>query len=571
MTEARLTDDSPQAWFAEFRRQSFDPDALGSLRWHKELTGGLSEARVILCLCATDSDTKSQPLVLKWGPLDQILKGAMARRDLAKERGLRQQDQLRILEARGASHVAIRRAPGDGRFYGILASPYAMSLNPRNGNRISDYEEFIQDVYVDRQSVTDEGLFDRLSDTIQVLAPKMAQPPGEHYLVDVPGISGIERKYAIALRVLSARGTLPPWMPPLGTWIIDRLGTVLAYNDVRAIHGDPRFANVVLDRQSNEITLIDYEEGESGHVFSDLARFEVEVVFRTTRPGRPRIEEIRSRARILYGLAEAMPSDPPALRVGGIWRTVRDQHIAELAQADTFTQYSTFILYELLRRVSYHEKGRSLDDVGGSLEEIVTTLRVVADATVARALSVTQWRNTSVKDLNSLLALAGVDISAWGAGQSKTVAHLLSELRNGDCQLIVDGDGLARQVRNVWVDVYCTVGDARRHLVEREQVFDDGRSRARDLPASLGEKCIGDEEPTDAAQRALSEELGIASPLTIAPAPARENPLGTASYPGLRTVYDSHWFTAELDPADYRAEGYIEEQRDKRTTFEWED
>lgn len=159
---------------------------------------------------------------------------------------------------------------------------------------------------------------------------------------------------------------------------------------------------------------------------------------------------------------------------------------------------------------------------------------------------------------------------SWGKGGAKTLDHLAAEIRDGDSELFIDGDSLARRVRNVWVDVFVVSGTGRHHLVERRQVFYDGRTRERNLPASIGEKCKIQEDPAAAAQRGLAEELGIEKPLSLVQAESRENPVGEPSYPGLRTVYDTYWFIAEIDPKDYKPEGYVEEQPDKRTYFEWE-
>ena len=168
------------------------------------------------------------------------------------------------------------------------------------------------------------------------------------------------------------------------------------------------------------------------------------------------------------------------------------------------------------------------------------------------------------------LARFGVETSDWGRGDTKTVDHLLEEMRNGDSELIVDGTDLTRRVRHVWVDVFATVQDERRHLVERRQVFNDGRVRERVLPTSIGEKCKVGENPAEAARRGIVEELAIAAPIKLIVGMDRQNPIGPPSYPTLRTVYDTYWFVAELDISDFKPEGYVEIQPDKRTYFEWE-
>lgn len=180
-------------------------------------------------------------------------------------------------------------------------------------------------------------------------------------------------------------------------------------------------------------------------------------------------------------------------------------------------------------------------------------------------------RGATEAQLAAALESWGVDLTRWGRGDAKTLGHLHEELSSDDCDLSIDEAGLLRRVRNVWVDVHVDDEGVRRHLVERCQVFMDGRSRVRGIPASLGEKVRTGEDPRRAAERGLREELRLTpSAYALATAPRRENPADARSYPGLRSVYETHWFAAELDHGAYRADGYVEEQADKRTYFEWE-
>lgn len=181
---------------------------------------------------------------------------------------------------------------------------------------------------------------------------------------------------------------------------------------------------------------------------------------------------------------------------------------------------------------------------------------------------------TTEADLEALLSQHGVDWSAWGTGDSKTVRHLLRELTTGSCVLTTDSEGLVRTVRNVWVEVFADVDDTRMHLVEVRQRFRDGRVRERQLPASLGEKCNQGESPIEAARRCLEEELGILVPRSLQPmaAPAAGGgPVtdGKTSYPSLRSRFESYWYIAEIDNSDFNPDGYIESQWDKETFFVW--
>ena len=111
------------------------------------------------------------------------------------------------------------------------------------------------------------------------------------------------------------------------------------------------------------------------------------------------------------------------------------------------------------------------------------------------------------------------------------------------------------------------------HLVEDRQVFMDGRVRRRGLDA-LAEKFKPGEDPTEAARRALEEELGL-SPrvvelLHFSEGSRTEKVEASPSYPGLTSVYRTTHFTVTLPLEAYKSDGYVEHQADKCTYFLWQ-
>lgn len=176
----------------------------------------------------------------------------------------------------------------------------------------------------------------------------------------------------------------------------------------------------------------------------------------------------------------------------------------------------------------------------------------------------------TVDKLAELLLDGGIDTSAWGTGSAKTIAHLHEEICEGESQMIFGSEGITRTVRVAWLDVlYCDPQGDICLLVEDRQEYNDGRKRVRDLSTSLGEKMKPDEDPTDAAIRALGEELGIDSCKSLHIVGHKETTHTPDSYPGLESNYDTYDFVAVLDDSSYKSEGYIEVQSDKTNYYLW--
>jgi hypothetical protein len=164
----------------------------------------------------------------------------------------------------------------------------------------------------------------------------------------------------------------------------------------------------------------------------------------------------------------------------------------------------------------------------------------------------------------------GTPVEQWGAGDAKTIAHLLAELRGGDCWLTERDGTLIRNVRTVELTVSTRRAGVTLRLVEDHQRFPDGRVRRRPPTTSLAEKLKPNEDPTDGAIRALREELAITEPTTFRP--LRRGPQTrtrtSPSYPGLRTRYVVHRLACEL-PGHLVREIHIEDEGNLTTVFTW--
>ncbi len=143
----------------------------------------------------------------------------------------------------------------------------------------------------------------------------------------------------------------------------------------------------------------------------------------------------------------------------------------------------------------------------------------------------------SLDTLKDSLISGGIELSQWGAGRAKSVENLLDEIHAGETRL--ETDPLVRVLSGV-VQVIIRRDDGR-ILIENEQVFVDGRRRARNIPPA--EKMLPHESVPQAARRCLMEELQIHPddieiyPDTIT---CREESRLSWSYPGLSSLYTIH-------------------------------
>lgn len=164
-----------------------------------------------------------------------------------------------------------------------------------------------------------------------------------------------------------------------------------------------------------------------------------------------------------------------------------------------------------------------------------------------------------------------IELDKWGTGEFKSFESLVSEIENGECT--VDACGV-RRAGVVLADVICE--DVR--LIEKRQVFSDGRERVRKLPfGSLGEKlCIGEDcfaglvrMFREEVKVELSQKYGhfwIKGPDHIRS--YRPSP----SYPGLINAVEELRFAVHIDQSFRRVLGQeevVSVEENKTTYFSW--
>lgn len=177
-----------------------------------------------------------------------------------------------------------------------------------------------------------------------------------------------------------------------------------------------------------------------------------------------------------------------------------------------------------------------------------------------------------MEQLKCTLEKAGIDITRWGIGQAKTLAHLKKEIENGETFLVSDEAGkLIRTVVVGGADIFYQSPDGKKfHLREDRQVFNDGRMRQRNLSQSVSEKIKPGEDPDTAVIRGIQEELGIEGEIVSIRVGTDDQIIESPSYPGLQSQYVIHRYQVTLTEKQFDPRGYVENQPDKNTYFVWE-
>jgi hypothetical protein len=164
----------------------------------------------------------------------------------------------------------------------------------------------------------------------------------------------------------------------------------------------------------------------------------------------------------------------------------------------------------------------------------------------------------------------GIPIEKWGIGAAKTIDHLVTEVLEGEIDLVEDEEGgLLRKIEPMGVNVYYHDESGDYRLFEDYAVFKDGRVRRRQLETSIGEKMKPGETTKQAAARAIAEELSIPDGVIFENWKDKEDIRESNSYPGLMSKYNIHEVDAEIPKEHFKSEGYIERQKDKDIFYKW--
>lgn len=156
-------------------------------------------------------------------------------------------------------------------------------------------------------------------------------------------------------------------------------------------------------------------------------------------------------------------------------------------------------------------------------------------------------------------------VHLYGVGQAKSFDRLVEEIKAGETQIVFENYQPIRLIQVARVYVFF----GSKQLIESKQTIKGQGDRRRGIDC-VSEKFKLSESALDAACRGIEEELGLYvkySDLVLLgkSSEQRESP----SYPGLQTRYEFYDYRWELPERHYCPEGYVADEGDCITFFEW--
>jgi phosphotransferase family enzyme len=364
--EIRLTGQHPVLGGGDIRRiinevaqtmASHSPTTDGEIVHVRLLPGGFSGAMVAILSLPGVS-----PLIVKSGPLYEMENEIGTRSRHAGDDP--------ELAARGlAGLVGSLDVEIDNRIvrWGIICYRYVGGLSFRELENFSDIAYFLRSFVSesDRDKAPSEtSVRACLRETAELLTKGEGLSPEKEgrtlssYLRPVEWGNNIRASLTMAASLwpdISELADFEHWFTDASNAI-----AVAPISDSRLLHGDARLANILIDSVHTRIHLIDFGNGRIGHLFEDLARFELDMILTTARRHPESIDLVQDELLKTFALA---------LREGfGLWdvqTTIRPERCLKLwreelagvlsgaALPGMSMMYRWFLLVECLTRLRW--------------------------------------------------------------------------------------------------------------------------------------------------------------------------------------------------------------------------
>ncbi|MFG3437780.1 phosphotransferase family protein [Nonomuraea sp. NPDC047897] len=354
------------------------PDDLAGRPVIRLLTGGYSGSLVALVWF-----DRLDPIVLKAGPAEEIRAEHAYRREFAAVDP--------ALQAHGLSEI---HGPIDielddmTALWSAIAYRYVGGRTFEEIEHYSDFEGFLQNYVWSAnrdQAPSEMTIRECLRKVAKILTEERAGLPGP---ASQPLVEALPR-LAWDQGILATLNTAAAFCPDLPELVDFRLWwesttesiRVAPVPDRRTLHGDARFANILIDSVHAQIDLIDFGNGRPGHVFEDLARFEIDLLFRTTPAGEDNGNLDRGRLADAVGhllrdeleFGASRLADHRQIRCVKLWRQAVYQALPAMTRPGALMMYRWFLLAECLKRTRWIASA-TVGDVGVDPASLVYTI-----------------------------------------------------------------------------------------------------------------------------------------------------------------------------------------------------
>lgn len=369
-------------------------------------------------------------LIMKAGPADRILRETEARRHFASPA----LDNIRTLGLDGCSEPVEIEIDGHDDMWRSMAYTYVGGLSYDDFSSFSDFqaifEDFVAPARQDRRPSA-QAMRDWLRRLCEQVAGEetvgrgrgpgrgVRAKPLSEYLPRLPWNDGltalIESAAAFAPQESALQGFRDWWEDALSQESIAPFP-----NSVR-LHGDLRFANVLVNRTTATVELIDFGNSTQGHVFSDLARFECDLLFRVPPPPIEtetlRLSSEDRQIRTLECAFNPQPgalndaADPgnPQLAALRILRETFDASWHLNSNEGRNTMYMWFLLAEVMKRLMWTADSLSAPSVRRALLCAIPMLKTAVGGEIPEATGF-----SSVSGISRLLGCSALYVPSYG-------------------------------------------------------------------------------------------------------------------------------------------------------------
>jgi hypothetical protein len=337
------------------------------------LTGGLTDAVTLLVW-----PRGGEPVVVKAAPSAQVEHEHRSRR--------LHPSASDYLAKGGLEHLG-ESVEIEGRQWRAIAYPYFGGRTYAELRTRTDFEELAKS-YVDEGLSVDqrvprvtiaacvEQVADKLLSARPIGSPATGgvAMPLSHYLPTPSWALGIRSALAIASRFTSSSLKIDD----IESWWVDGASSmkVAPMADWRYLHGDARFANILVDRLNATTELIDYGNGKEGHVFEDLARFEVDLVLRAVPSDtNAQLGSVHEGLGVCTELSLFPVEDDVSAKVRllRIWRHALNERLSLYSKPGALQMYLWFVLAEFLKRLRWLTPG-DIEGPGASPEQLLDAI-----------------------------------------------------------------------------------------------------------------------------------------------------------------------------------------------------
>ncbi|MFE4969520.1 hypothetical protein [Streptomyces sp. NPDC056660] len=196
---------------------------------------------------------------------------------------------------------------------------------------------------------------------------------------------------------------------------------VSSVHDDRLLHGDVRFANILVDSVHSDVHFIDFGNGHRGHIFEDFSRFEIDLLFRAI----PRLDRSAVLNRdLLFESVEYLLRDQLNLgaengqasriiRCLSLWRQGMFQAFPEMTRPGALGMYKWFLLRECLKRLKW-TSGAVSGHGDPDTASIIYTICALRQS-LSGSISTGSWISTAPQVLASALNCRAVFVPSRGS------------------------------------------------------------------------------------------------------------------------------------------------------------